>query len=114
MESNANLISHGLKNIPGFYSPKLDSVFCGPCSLLLPNSKRRDKGLLVNKPYSNWAKISNDLSAPSSLACHRECLQMAGILKDTIENPASRLDVMVDNSLQTRMNENKHIIRQIV
>ena len=35
-------------------------------------------------------------------------------MKSTIENPASRLDVMVDNSLQARMNDNKHIIRQIV
>ena len=96
------------------YSPKLDSVFCGPCSVLLPNSKRRDKGLLVNRSYSNWAKISNALVSHSSLRYHRDCLQEADILKGTIENPASRLDVMVDNSLQARMNENKHIIRQIV
>ena len=35
-------------------------------------------------------------------------------MKSTIENPASRLDVMVDNSLQTQMNDNRHIIHEIV
>ena len=66
------------------YSPKLDGVFCGPCSLLFLCSKRRDKGLLVNRPYSNWAKISNDLCAHCSLAYNRDCLQKADILKSTI------------------------------
>ena len=40
------------------YSPKLDAVFCGPCSLLLPNTKRRDKEFLVNRPFSSWGKLS--------------------------------------------------------
>ena len=96
------------------YSPKLDGVFCGLCSLLLPGSKRRDKRLLVNRPYSNWVRISNDLSAHSSLSYDQKCLQNADILKSTIENPASRLDVMVENSLQARMNDNWRVIRQIV
>ena len=84
------------------------------CSLLLPNIKRRDKCLLVNRPYSNWVKISNALSNHSLLRYHQECLQDADILKATIDNPTSRIDIMTDNSLQARMNENKHIIRQIV
>ena len=32
----------------------------------------------------------------------------------TIENPASRIDVMTDNSIQARMKENRHIMCQIV
>ena len=48
------------------YSPKLDAVFCGPCSLLLPNTKRRDKGFLVNRPFSSWGKLSVVLNAHSS------------------------------------------------
>ena len=36
------------------YSPNMDVVFCGPCSHLLPNSKQRDKGLIVNRPFSSW------------------------------------------------------------
>ena len=90
------------------YSPKLDGVFCGSCSLLLPNIKRRDKCLHVNRPYSNWVKISNALSNHSLLRYHQECLQDADILKATIDNPTSRIDIMTDKSLQARMNENKH------
>lgn len=113
--SNRKFNISWLKKYPWLlYSPKLDGVFCGPCSLLLPNANRQDKGLLVNRPYSNWVKISNALSNHSSLSYHRDCLQVADILKDTTESPASRLDVMVDKSLQARMNENKQIIRQIV
>ena len=32
----------------------------------------------------------------------------------TIENPASRLDILVSSTLQARITENKHILRQIV
>lgn len=74
--------------------------------------KPAGKGLLVN--YSNWAKISNDISAHSSLGYPRDCLQKADVMKFTIENPASCLDVMVNNSLQALMNENKHIIHRIL
>ena len=33
------------------YSPKLDAVFCGPCALLVPKEKRKDKGLFVGKAH---------------------------------------------------------------
>ena len=49
------------------YSPKLDGVFCGPCDIFLPSSTRRDKVLLVNRPYSNWSKLSNALRNHSRL-----------------------------------------------
>ena len=57
------------------YSPKLDG---GPCAILLPSSTRRDKGLLVNRPYSNWSKLSSN---DSLLGYHRNCLQDSDTLK---------------------------------
>ena len=36
------------------------------------------------------------------------------ILKATVDNPASRIDVMASSTLQVQMNENKQIMRQIV
>ncbi len=96
------------------YSPKLDAVICGPCALLIPKDKRNDKGLLVNRPFSCWVKLSDALSNHSKHAYHREALQSADKLKTTIENPASRMDVMTSSALQSRMAENRHILRQIV
>ena len=96
------------------YSPKVDGVFCGPCSILLPYSDRADKGLLVNKPLCNWAKLSNSLMKHSLPAYHRDCLLKADVLKTTVEKPSSCINVIINNSLQKRMNENRHIIRQIV
>lgn len=96
------------------YSPKLDGVFCGPCSLLLPSHKRRDKGQLVNTAYSNWSKISNAVSSHSLLSYHKDCLQDADILKATVDNPASRIDVMASSTLQVQMEENRQIMKQIV
>ena len=96
------------------YSPKLDGVFCGPCSLFLSSDKRKDKGLLVNRSYSNWSKIGNALSNHSSLLYHLDCVQYTDILKNSIDNPASRIDVMANSDIQMRMDENRHIIRQIV
>ena len=58
------------------YTPKLDGVFCGPCSLLLPVAQKKDKGLLVNRPFSVWPKLSTTLSGHSSLYYHRDCIQV--------------------------------------
>ena len=41
-------------------------------------------------------------------------MQYTDILKNSIENPGLRIDIMVSSDIQMRMNENKHIIRQIV
>ena len=35
------------------YSLKLDGVFCGPCAVFA-GENRMDKGILVNRPFSNW------------------------------------------------------------
>ena len=96
------------------YSPKLDGVFCRPCSLFLSSDKRKDKGLLVNRSYSNWSKIGNALSNHSSLLYHLDCVQYTDILKNSIDNPASRIDVMANSDIQMQMDENRHIVRQIV
>ena len=89
-------------------------MFCGACALLLQKGKRLDKGLLVNKPFSNWVKLSDALNTHSKLSYHRDALQSADVLKTTIENPSSRIDVIVSSALQSRIAENKHILKQIV
>ena len=45
---------------------------------------------------------------------HHDCLQAADILKSSIENPGSRIDVMTSQALQSRMTDNKQILFQIV
>ena len=89
-------------------------MFCGTCALLLQKDKRRDKALLVNKPFSNWVKLSDALNTHSKHSYHHDALQSADVLKTTIENPSSRIDVIVSNTLQSRIVENKHILQQIV
>ena len=96
------------------YSSKLNGVFCGPYSLFLSSDKRKDKGLLVNRSYSNWSKIGNALSNHSSFLYYLDCVQYTDILKNSIDNPASRIYFMANNDIQMRMDENRHIIRQIV
>ena len=96
------------------YSPMLDGVFCGACALLLDNEKRKDKGALVNRPFANWVKLSDVLKTHSNHLYHRNALHSAEVLKSTVENPASRLDVMVSSALQSLIAENKHILQQIV
>ena len=49
------------------HSPRL-GVFCGPCFLLIIDSKRSDKFCLVNRSFSKWVKISDTLSKHSKLS----------------------------------------------
>ena len=68
----------------------------------------------MNRPFSNWVKLSEVLQNHSKLTYHRDTVQSADVLKISIENPASRIDVQMSSSLQSQMAENKHILRQIV
>ena len=85
------------------YSVKLDGIFSGPCLLLLSSEKHKDKGQFVNKPFSNWIKLSSALY-------HHVCLELAEALRGSILNPASRVDVMKNNALQLTINKNKHYL----
>ena len=78
-----------------YYSPTLDGVFCGACTcaLLLDKDKWKDNGALVNKPFANWVKLSDVLKTHIKHLYHHDALQSAEVLKSTIENQASRLDV---------------------
>lgn len=96
------------------YSPKLDGVFCGPCALLLSIEKRKDKGLLVNKPFSNWIKISSILSDHCKLKYHLDSVQLADVLISSIQNPASQVHIMTNKALELTTRKNEHVLKQIV
>ena len=54
------------------------------------------KELLVDRLYSNWSKIGSALLLPISSGLW----QYTDILKNSIENPASRIDVIVSSDIQ--------------
>ena len=91
------------------YSPKIDAVFCGPCAVLVDNGQK-DKGVLVNKPFAKLVKISEMLNKHAKHGYHHDSLQAADILKSSIEIPSSRIHVMTNQDLQSRMIENKQIV----
>lgn len=96
------------------YSPRLDGVFCGPCALLVIDSKRSDRSCLINKSFSNWVKLGDTLSKHSKLSYHQDSVAKADSLKSTVENPSSRVDVMTNRVVQQQMKDNNHLLRQIV
>ena len=91
------------------YSPKLDGVSCGPCSLFLSGEKRKDKGLLVNRPCSNWSKIGSAFEYPLLPSISLGLLQYPDILENSMDTPASCIAIMVSSDIQMRMDENKQL-----
>ena len=75
---------------------------------------RKNKGLLVNRPYTNWIKISYVPSKHTSLHYHHDCDRDADILKSAVENPTLWIDIMSNSGLQKQLNENKHILHHIM
>ena len=92
------------------YSTKLNGVFCGPCALLLSTNERKEIENLVNRSFSNWAKLSSILSNHSSLHYHCKSMQDADILKMFVKAPQSRIDIMTSAALCQRIEHNKNII----
>ena len=58
-------------------------MFCGPCALFV-GENRVDKGILVNKPFSNWVKLIETLSKHAKNAYHYKALQEADIWYSSI------------------------------
>ena len=111
VDAIVNLILAGLRNTLGCdIVQHLMLLFVGLVLFYLI----KDKGMLVNKPFSNWVKLSDMLKTHSQHVYHRDALQSSEVLKTTIENPASRFDVMVSSVLQSQITENKHILQQTV
>ena len=96
------------------YSPANDAVYCAPCALLCSEKTRADKGLFVNVPFRNWVKLSESLAAHAKHTYHAHCMDEADTFRAVVDNPDSRLDVMVRTVLQDRLTTNKHILQQIV
>lgn len=83
-------------------------------ALLLKGDCRKYKGCLINKPFSNLVNLSDTLNNHSKLTYNREARQVAEAVKVSVENPASRMDVMTSSALQSQMEENEHVLRHIV
>ena len=69
------------------YSPSLDAVICGVCSVMLKSHERSNKGALVDAHFRNWVKISDTLSSHAKLKYHLNCSTDADTLHRTIVAP---------------------------
>ena len=59
-------------------------------------------------------KISNVLSSHSKLVYHHDAAQAADVLKFSVDNPGTRIDVITSPALQAQIGLNEHILQGIV
>ena len=76
----------------------------GPAAFSFQNGQR----FTYKQTLSNWVKLSDVLNNPSKPAHHREAVPSTVIPKTTIENPASRIYVMTNHTLQSETAQNEH------
>ena len=89
------------------YSPAIDDVYSAPCALLYSDQNHTDNGFLVNVCFRNWVKLSSH----ARHKYHTRSMQDVDILRETVDNPDCRLDVMVNTALHGRLATNKHILQ---
>jgi len=58
--------------------------------------------------------LSDSLSKHSKLVYHHQAVHSADILKTSVKNPRSRIDVISSSVLQAKISEDKHIFCQII
>ena len=101
-----------LKRYPWLvYSQRLDGIFCISCALMTKD--RENKGLLVNKPFTRWTKLSDTLKTHSLQESHYHAMQDAANFKAFVEKPADRITVLIDNEKQSRIETNRHLLQII-
>ena len=67
------------------YSKELDGGFCKFCSLLARN--RSELGVLVNKPFRRWVKVTKIVDGHVSRKYHTNAVEAALTFKQSREQP---------------------------
>ncbi len=92
------------------YSPKLNGAFCLPCALFACN--RGNKGVLVNKPFTKWTKISDTTSGHEKKSYYNEPLSALTDFVSASAEPKSTIPGLVDKEIIQRV-QNRHILGRI-
>ena len=77
----------------------------GPAAFSFQNGQK----FAYKQTFSNWVKLSDVLNHHSKPAHHCEAVPSTVKLKTTIENPASRIYVMTNHTLQSETAQNEHM-----
>ncbi|XP_072039158.1 uncharacterized protein [Amphiura filiformis] len=91
------------------YSKTLDGGFCKYCALF---AKKREKlGVLVNKPFTRWTKVSKVLGGHGENKYHIDAYRDAKIFQRSNEHPEEHIDVCLNKELIQKIEENRHIVK---
>lgn len=93
------------------YSPHLDGVFCIHCSLFC--NTRENKGYLVNKPFTQWHKISAKLEDHTKAKYHQDSNDISQAFSKKLLKPETTLPYRVNAEKQLRITENRNILKMI-
>lgn len=94
------------------YSPTLDGVFCIHCALFVDN-RDSNKGSLVNRPFTKWTKLSNELNLHDSFQYHVKSMVVSNSFVNSIEHVERTLPCILDKTRLQRIDENRHILKFI-
>ena len=62
------------------YSPAVDGAYCINCALLVPISKRGNKGAFVNQPFTNFHKLDEKAKGHENNDYHQDACAAANLL----------------------------------
>ena len=100
------------------YSPALDGGFCITCALF---AKDRDsKGILVNKPFTTWTKISEQMKGSKKKngnlkkESHIEATSEAKAFIHRFENPNQTLPFNMNAEKAKRVSKNRTILSSLI
>ena len=91
------------------YSKELDGGFCKFCSLFA--SRRDSLGVLVNKPFRRWVKVTKIVDSHGSHKYHTNAIEAALTFKQSVEHPQANIDVRLNMELVKTIRENRHILK---
>ena len=91
------------------YSKELDGGFCKFCSLFAKN--RSALGVLVNKPFKMWVKVTKVVDGHASNKYHTDAVEVALAFKRSVEQPQVNVEVRLNLELLNVIQDNRHIIK---
>ena len=88
----------------------------GRSALLVRSSakKRRNKGQLVNRPFTAWHKRTEKCKEHELTHYHQESLQQAEIFTQAVEHPTSTVSTLLDTKKAANVERNRTILKCVL
>ncbi|XP_035989381.1 zinc finger MYM-type protein 1-like isoform X2 [Fundulus heteroclitus] len=96
------------------YSAQEDGVYCLPCILFPVESQSRRASILIDLPFTNWRKFTEQITTHMQLQYHQSSDAKFHAFVDVMNGQQTRINHMLNSEMDKRVTENRLFLSSVV